>query len=238
MPQTNASALYMSSPINALLEGLFEAPTSMAELKQHGNFGIGTFNDLDGELILIDGQIFRLAVDGAAHAVTDEVLTPFACACQFAPLSSENIAEPLLYKELETLYEQVLISPNAPHALRLDGYFKSVRTRSVPRTANYTPLADATDKQQLREFNDIHGTLVGFYCPPFIPSVNVPGFHFHFITDDRSAGGHLLHCDLQSGELSVQFFRRIDLALPITQDYLTADFQRDAQSDLEKAEKE
>ena len=123
------------------------------------------------------------------------------------------------------------------YAIRIDGEFSHVRTRSVHRTNNYTPLVEATASQVISEFDDVAGTLLGFYTPDFIPSVNVPGYHFHFITADRTRGGHLLECDLTKGSMAMQFYTRMDLNLPMTLDYLSADFNRDAAEDLEKAER-
>lgn len=227
----------MPSPINAVLEGLYEANTTMAELKTHGNFGIGTFNDLDGELVLLDGIIYQLDINGNAQSIDDNEKTPFAAVCHFEPISTETVEAPLDYKHFQTFLDKCLPSRNMMYAIRVDGRFSRVRTRSVPRTENYTPLVKATAAQKESIFSNIDGTLVGFFTPAFIPSVNVPGFHFHFMTLDRSRGGHLLECDLISGTISVQFYTRLDLNLPITLDYLSADFNRNAAEDLEKAER-
>ena len=227
----------MSCPINAILEGFYEANTTMADLKAKGNFGIGTFNDLDGELVLLDDVVYQLDVDGNAHPVADDQKTPFACSCAFEPISEENFTHGYPHEAFNTFLLSLLPSPNMLYAIRVDGLFKYVRTRSVPRTQNYTPLVDATAVQVESSFEDIEGTLVGFYTPGFIPSVNVPGFHFHFLTNDKSRGGHLLECHPLKGKIGVQFHTRLDLNLPITLDYLSADFQRHAEKDLEQAER-
>lgn len=49
--------LYQVSTINALLEGIYDGDTSYGELKQHGDFGIGTFSGLDGGMIELDGTV-------------------------------------------------------------------------------------------------------------------------------------------------------------------------------------
>jgi acetolactate decarboxylase len=231
-----STSLYMTSPINAIIEGLYEAKTTMAQLKQRGDFGIGTFNDLDGELVLIDGIVYRLDIDGKAHPVEDSVCTPFASICRFSRHTEEPI-EAMDYAGFNRLLQQSMPSQNMFFALRVDASFDYVRTRSVPRTENYTPLVEAVSKQKEREFHDLGGSLVGFFSPSFIPSVNVPGLHFHFISDDRSCGGHLLECRIRQGRLLMQYFYEVTLGLPATIDYLVADFTRDSASDLEKAER-
>ena len=230
------SSLHMTSPINALIEGLYEARTTLAELKQKGDFGIGTFNDLDGELVLLDGTVYRLDLDGHSHPVPDDTRTPFATACFFQKHAEETLG-PVDYAGFNRLLDDNMPSPNMFYALRVEADFTYLRTRSVPRTENYTPLVQAVGKQKEREFHHQRGTLVGFYSPPFLPSVSVPGLHFHFLSQDRSCGGHLLECRLRGGRLLVQYFYELTLTLPATLDYLSTDFTRDSARDLRQAER-
>ncbi len=231
------SMLYMSSPINALLEGFYRDDVTVATLREKGDFGIGTFNQLDGEMIALDGRFFQLDLDGNARPVGDDLKTPFSTVCRFQPTLTEEIAAPLTWEAFGAQLKNALPSDNMFTALHLQGRFRSVVTRSVPRTENYRPLSEATDHQKLRTFADVEGHLVGFYTPGFVPSINVPGFHFHFIDEDFSAGGHLLKCEPAHLAIRLQVFFSMELTLPKTLDYLTASFARDAKKDLEKAEK-
>lgn len=232
------ASLYMSSPINALLEGFYSDEITIASLKEKGDFGIGTFNQLDGELIALDGAFYQLDLNGDAHPVRDDLKTPFATVCRFAPMFTESFPRPLSSEAFTRQLETMLPSENMFYALRMEGTFDEVKTRSVPRTENYRPLSEATDHQRVRTFNDVTGTLVGFYTPSFMPSVNVPGYHFHFIDQARSAGGHVLRVAPRTLMVHLQLFFSMELSLPKTLDYLTAEFARDARSDLDKAEKE
>lgn len=231
-----SNAIYMSSPINALIEGLYEARTTIADLKQRGDFGIGTFNDLDGELVMIDGIVYQQTSDGRCQVIPDDVCTPFAAVCFFHQHTEDTIG-PVDYAEFNQVLAANRPSPNMFYALRIDGEFEFVRTRAVPKTENYTPLVEAVSRQQEHRFTAIRGSLIGFYTPPFMPSVNVPGLHFHFISDDRTSGGHLLECALRKGCVAMQFFYEMTLSLPKTLDYLSVDFTRDSAHDLERAEK-
>jgi acetolactate decarboxylase len=142
------------------------------------------------------------------------------------------------YNGFSRFLDACLPSPNMLYAIRVDAHFDLIRTRSVPRTQNYTPLVEAAAHQEESELRDVEGTLVGFYTPGFVPSVNVPGYHFHLLTTDRAHGGHLLSCAPTRGTLAIQFYTRLSLDLPMTLDYLGADFERDAKEDLETAERE
>jgi acetolactate decarboxylase len=230
-------SIYISAPVNALVEGLYQEDTCIADVKARGDFGIGTFNDLDGEMVLIDGEVYQLKADGTVAKVGDDVKTPFACVCFFKPDADEELHQPQTYEELNRVLEQCIPSKNMLYACRIEGRFKSVRTRSVPRQENYRPLVEVTRQQVESVQQDLDGTLIGFYCPPFISSVNVPGWHFHFISEDRRSGGHLLECELDHGRIELQHHSLMQLGLPVTLDYLTADFNRDTAKDLDEAER-
>lgn len=232
-----SSMLYISSPINALLEGFYRNDITFDMLKEKGDFGIGTFNNLDGEMVALNGSFFQLDLDGNAHPVDGRMKTPFAVMCQFQPMLTEEIAAPLSCAAFVQRLTHILPSDNMFYAIHMVGLFRSVDTRSVPRTDNYRPLAEATHDQKIRHFKNIEGHLVGFYTPSFIPSVNVPGYHFHFIDKSLSAGGHLLRCEPNRLDIQLQIFFSMELTLPKTLDYLTASFERNVREDLEKAER-
>ncbi len=59
------SVLYQTSLMSALLSGVYEGSTTIADLLKHGDFGLGTFNELDGELIAFSSQVYQLRADGA-----------------------------------------------------------------------------------------------------------------------------------------------------------------------------
>jgi acetolactate decarboxylase len=229
--------IYLCAPVNALVEGIYEENVSFAEVRQHGDFGLGTFNDLDGEMIMLDGNIYQIKSDGTVGVVGDETLTPFACVTFYNPLSCEDFEQEMGYGAfLETIH-RLLPSPNLFYAIRVDGIFSHVKTRSVPKQENYRPLVEVARNQPTFEFHDIPGTLAGFFTPSFMASLSVPGLHLHFLSSDLNHGGHLLECHLRKGRIGVQFIQRLELALPMTIDYLTWDFTRNIEQDLDKAEK-
>jgi hypothetical protein len=149
--------LYVSAPVNALVEGLYRQDTTIADILARGDFGLGTFNDLDGEMVVIDSVVYQLRSDGNAYAVPDETRTPFACVTFFRPYSEEDIDQPLDYPGLLALFDRLLPSKNMLYALRLDGLFDYVRTRSVPRQDAYRPLVEVAREQPEFEFEHYRG---------------------------------------------------------------------------------
>jgi len=229
-------SIYLCAPVNALVEGIYEEKIPFSEIKKHGDFGLGTFDKLDGEMVMLDGEIFQITADGRAARVDDSALTPFACVTFYDPLSHDESDREMTYDAFLAWLESLLPSPNIFFAIRIEGHFSHVRVRSVPKQESYRPLVEITAEQPVFDFHDIEGTLAGFFTPSFMSSIHVPGLHLHFLSADRKRGGHLLACRPRTIRAGVQFISRLELALPMSFDYLTLDFDRDTEADLKKAE--
>ncbi len=235
--EDKGNAVYLSAPINALVEGLYVENTTIAQVKQHGDFGLGTFNYLDGEMFLLDGKVYQIRSDGNVYDVGDDEKSPFACVTFFSPDTFDDVDGSSGAPDLSSLLENLIPSKNMLYAIRIDGVFTHVRCRAVPRSENYRPLVEATRDQPVFEFHDVRGCLAGFYTPAFMESLNAPGFHLHFLAEDRRHGGHLMACTLGEARIGIQHVPRLEVGLPVTLDYLTVDLTRDTGKDLEKAEK-
>ncbi len=232
------NTIYLCAPVNALCEGIFEQNVPLAELKQHGDFGLGTFNDLDGEMVLLDGTVYQITADGQVAIIEDEqTLTPFACVTCYRPISHDELVEELSYDTFLDWLVRLLPSPNLFYALRIEGEFAAIKARSVPKQENYRTLVEVAQKQTLFQYENVSGTLVGFFTPTFMASLSVPGLHLHFLSADHRSGGHLLECRPRKVRVGVQFISRLELALPLSLDYLTWDFRRDTRQDLHQAER-
>ena len=236
-PAEKEGTLYISTPVNALVEGLYEERVTFADIKKHGDFGIGTFDRLDGEMVMIDGVVYQFTFDGRMSVIPDDTLTPFACVTFYRPLSHDRIDAEMGYQDFLHLLNRLMPSPNLFYALRVDGLFAHVRTRSVSKQENYRPLVEVAKDQVVFDFHNLEGTLAGFFTPSFMSSINVPGFHLHFLSADFKRGGHLLECRPVSGRIGIQFLYSLNVSLPASLDYLTLSFERDTGEDLDKAEK-
>jgi acetolactate decarboxylase len=229
--------VFISAPLAALVEGIYRADTSIGLIREKGNLGIGTFNDLDGEMVLLDGKVYCLRPQGDAEVIPDDVKTPFALATYFEGDTEEFFAEPVAESAFEHAILDLIPSPNLMYAIRVDGHFDYVRARSVPKQSNYLPLAEIAKLQTVFEYRDVAGTIVGFYTPTFLSGVHLPGLHLHFITADRNKGGHLLAAAPNGVTVGIQHAPSIELGLPMTLDFLTMERTRDMQADLNKVER-
>jgi acetolactate decarboxylase len=231
------SAIYLCAPVNALVEGIFEENIHLAEVLKHGDFGLGTFDDLDGEMLILDGHCYQIRADGRVIEVGKEVLTPFASVTFYTPGSHYEINEETQYKEFLKWLNRLLPSPNLFYAIRIEGEFVHIKARSVPKQANYHPLSDIAHEQVVFDFDNIRGTLAGFFTPDFMSSLSVPGLHLHFLSEDLQHGGHVFECVPRKVRAGIQLIHKLELSLPMTQDYMRLDFHRDIKQDLDKVEK-
>jgi acetolactate decarboxylase len=214
------NAVYLSAPVDALMKGCYKENTTIEELKKHGNFGLGTFNDLDGEMMMLDGTVYQLKEDGFAHRVSDMAETPFACVTFFSPTTVEEIDRELDYVGFKNLLDRLMPSENVFSAVRIEGDFSTIRVWSVPKQEGYRPISEV--KPTVFEYENVRGTLAGFFTPRFVKSLLNPGYHLHFLTEDRLHGGHLDQCRLKRSSIGIQIIPRLELNLPITIEYLTA----------------
>jgi acetolactate decarboxylase len=230
--------VFQNSTVNALLEGVYDGSMTYGELRRHGDFGLGTFNALDGEMIAVDGGFYQVKADGVAYPVADGQRTPFATVLFFRPTLTRPLGGPLDYGHLQALVDGLMEGPNLFYAVRVDGHFATVTTRSVPRQERpYPPLAEVAKTQPVFHLEEVSGTLAGFRFPDFARGLNVPGFHLHFLTADRKAGGHVLDLVLTRGELAVDTSARFHLELPTDSTFLHADLGHDRGDALDRAER-
>lgn len=235
--QVDHRTLFQISTTGALVEGLYKGEVTIGLLKQYGDFGLGTFNDLDGEMVVLDGKFYQVHSDGLATEVTDDVRSPFAVVTHFTP---EKTIELEGCSDLATMLSQIdqlRSSDNIFFAIRIDGSFDYVRTRAVAKQEEGSRLLDAAATQPEFEFHSVVGTLVGFWTPEYVKTINVPGYHLHFLTADKKAGGHLLECAAKRVQVQMQHEGDFRMSLPETPEFLQADFSRDTSIELLQAEK-
>jgi len=204
-----------TSTITALLDGSYDGEVTIGELLEAGDLGLGTLDALDGELVILDGEAWQCAADGTVNRVGAEVTTPFAVVTRFSADETLEAPGPVPHKALLALLEEHAPPTTGCDAIRIEGRFSRVHARSVPRQEPpYPPLSEVAERQVEWTFEDVEGTVVGFRFPRSAAGVEVPGHHLHFLAADRSCGGHVLECDLESGNIQVEEVDGLRLELP------------------------
>lgn len=235
--ETSLHTVFQVSTSGALVAGVSEREVSVATLLDHGDFGLGTFTGLDGEMILLDGNAYHADVNGDVTRVAPDAGTPFAIVTRFNPEQATTLGPVRGFAELETACDPLRNSSNIFYALRLDGRFARVKARSIGPQAPGTRLAEAAKAQHEFIFETIDGTLVGIWSPEFSGPFSVAGYHFHFISDDKKHGGHVLDIEADGLKLQVEPLSNFHLALPETEAYLKATISGNTAAELATAER-
>lgn len=229
-------SMFQVSTSGALIEGLYQGAMTVGDLRRHGDTGLGTFEELDGEMILVDGHCYQARGDRSVIEVPDDTLTPFATVVAFSPDETVSLRGIASFDDLTSRLDGLRSSDNDFFAWRITGNFDELRMRAACRHASGTPLAEAVADQAVFEFYDTPATIVGFWSPSFSQAIAIPGYHLHAISDDRTRAGHVF--DLRAGEVVTQVHRVSDLhvALPETEAFLQADLAS-AHADMDAIER-
>jgi len=204
-------SLFQISTLNELLLGEYEGKASFREVMRHGDFGLGTFAALDGEMVAVDGEFYQVRDDGIATLVSKDQQTPFSVVTFFTADDAFYITDKIsctnLYERLQNRFE----SHQSPYAIKISGYFETLTTRSVPAQEQpYPPLAEALQQQLEFNLKKVDATLAGFWLPIELADINVAGFHFHAITD-LLTGGHVLDCVAHGVEVEIDAINQLQI---------------------------
>lgn len=224
MTPVHRHSLFQTSLMAALLDGIYEDDMTVDELLAHGDFGIGTFNALDGEMVVVDGVAYRLRGDGTASISPGDAATPYAVVTDFVPTVSRALPSGATRAEASEAIDAIAGSANYMYALRITGRFRRVTARTVTRQERpYRPMTEATDDDAVREFDDVEGTIVAFRTPLYEQGIGVPGCHAHFIDAARTRGGHVLDFTLEEGTVELCLCTDLHLRLPLTTEFREAE---------------
>ncbi len=218
------------APFIYILSGNYDGSATVAKFKAAGDLGIGTFDGLDGEAVMLDGIVYQVKGDGSVLLPDDLTRMPFGACTLFDDDRRHTIQNIDSYQSFGGALEGAFECPHIFYAIKAEGAFRKIIVRSCDRqTKPYVPPSDATKLQQECTYNGIKGTLVGVWAPHFMPSaVGVPGFHLHFISSDRSKGGHVLDFVADSLDTRIDPTQRvtIDFSAPADVLLMSSDIDR------------
>lgn len=229
--------LFSVSTSAALVEGLYQGALRISHLLEHGDFEIGTFINLDGEMVVLEGTVYQIAAGSPVRIVPPDTLIPYAVVTRFREEVSNKETKFGSFNEVTALCDAMRVSENLFYAFRIDGHFDKVSARVMRPVGHGTGLANAAQGQEELAFEDVTGTILGLWTSGYASSLSVPGYHFHFISDDRSRGGHILDCAARSVSIRACSIADFHVALPETVEFLRADLRRNPNGDFETAER-
>ena len=224
------------STSTALVEGVYQGCVNIADIKKYGNFGLGTFDCLDGEGIMFEGEVWQAKEDGSVNKVPDHFLAPFWVMTNFEPKFRQLVAKVSSWEDLSKQIDAYRKSENIFFAIHLSGIFRSIDYRVACKTEAGTDLVTATKNQAMFHVEHCEGDLIGFWSPYYAKTLNIPGYHLHFLSKDKKHAGHVLDLAAENVQLEIGEQNYLKVALPESTAFLQADLSADPAEALAQAE--
>ena len=236
--------MFQVSTLQALALGYFESVISVGELLQHGDTGLGTFKNVDGEMVVLDGKCYRADHTGHIVPASDDMGVPFAAVSdigggyEYDIGQTDNIEK---LKELLTVKIEEDFGLNSMHIVRIDGDFERIDARSESafynRYVGHTELKEALSKTQKDfHFENVSGSMVCVYFPDYMDGINAAGWHLHFASSDRKLGGHVFGLKMTSGKATIRKISNIEMSLPTSAAFDTYALKSASQNDIKEVE--
>ena len=237
-PAKGNNLLMQVSTIDALLSGLYNGEVHVSQLLGSADFGIGTFDSLNGEMIVLKGRCYQVTSDGKVTVANETIKTPFAAVTRFKADTTFDIPGMITLAELQKKIDSTIVSVNYFYALHVRAHIVSAKARSVPaQKPPYRPLTEIVKTQPTFAFGKSNVDLVGYRCPPYVKGLNVPGYHLHILSDDRKSGGHLLELTADSCVVEIDKIDKFEMMLPHDSGFAARDFSVNKDDALNKVER-
>lgn len=215
----------------AFVNKVFDGKLTVKELKQQGDIALGSYSQLDGELIMLDGIPYNAKEDGSVVIAQNPEKIVYANATFFDTDKSFEIQDGVDYDQLREKINAQLPSKNMFYAFKIHGEFKYMKLGGLHKQSK--PYKNGLDvlipNRPIFERENVKGTMVGFFCPEFIGNINVAAYHLHFISDDRKFGGHVLKFDSRDLKVDIDEISEYNFVLPDTKDYRQVGFEKEFQ---------
>lgn len=228
--------LYQVSTSAALVQGVYQGCVTVGKIKEHGDFGLGTYDALDGEGLMLDGHVYQALGDGSVIEPADSATAPFWVSAEFEADRNAVIDSVSNWEELCAQIDLLRRSENLFTAIRIDGIFDEIHYRVACKSAPGTDLVTATSHQAEFTLKNVQGTLLGFWSPTYARTFNIPGYHLHLLSGDHQHGGHVLGIQAKNLKMQVMDADNLIMALPESPEFLKADLSGDPALALSKAE--
>lgn len=233
--------LYQVNLLQSLMQGNYDGTATIEDLKDNGDIGIGTFDSINGEMIVLDGTVYQALHDGSVATPSDDTGIPYATVSYFESDISSDFSDVADMNDLSDRITQIINKEgkNLFYLIKITGNFKTMYVRSeLKQDKPYKPLAEALKTAQ-REFyyENIPGTIVGLYCPSYMDTLNSVGFHFHFISDDRTKGGHIFKLSADNLKVELDKTSKLKIEFSDTNDFQKLNLSKNMSADINAVEK-
>ena len=236
----NDDSMYQVSLLHAFMHGEYDGVVKVGDLKKHGDIGLGTFEGVNGEMIVLDGVVYQAAADGSINVMKDDEKIPFATVTKFdedgniTNITASNFDD--LTGQLNKTIEEY--GTNNMYVIKIKGDFSNITVRSVEKQEK--PYKEFTDvaavDQKVFNHTDQTGTLVAVYFPEYMNELNMHGWHLHFLSDDKTKGGHVLGFNGLKGSAQIDEIHEFNMILPTDDTFKTMNFTEDMSNKISSVE--
>ena len=236
----NGDVIYQVALLQSLAQGYYDGIVTVEELKKHGDTGIGTFEGVNGEMIVLDGTVYQAIADGSIVVPADEETIPFSNVTFFDVDETLQLTDIRDMEELQETMNSVVgdCGENFFYMVKIEGTFDYIKVRSEYKQEKpYLPLDEALALDQTEfDYEDIRGTMVGLYCPDYMGDLNSVGWHFHFINEDRTRGGHVLQVSVKEAEAAFDLSDGFEMTLSSDSLFQSMELAKDMDEAIHRAE--
>jgi acetolactate decarboxylase len=225
--QTAGKSLYISGTYGSLSRGVYDGDVTIADLTRQGDFALGNFNAIDGEMVAVDGKYYRIGPGGLLNSVDDNMRMPNTTATFFKADKVITIDKPMSYQELQQYINGHLPTQNIFYAIKLNGKFESIKARTLTKMNQpypSTPYSTITQNEPTFNFDNVDVVMAMTIGPTQMKELVYPGYHAHFISSDGKSGGHVIDGRISKGLAEVEFLPEFTVILPQNSKYYQADF--------------
>jgi len=230
------------STITHLVAGDYYGSLTVEELLSYGDFGLGTFDGVNGEMIVVDGVCYQALGDGSVVTADSTETVPFATVCRFEEdftVDLDNIGS--MEALASALTQAVEVNgANSVYFAKIQGTFPMMHVRSETKQQEpYVALDQALAVSQKEyTYTETTGTLVCLYFPEYMSQLNSAGWHFHYISDDRSQGGHVLDLSFDYAVAQINECSNFSMIFPDTESFQDIDYNAVGQENIDAAERQ
>lgn len=233
-------SMYQVSLMQAFMHGEYNGVITVGDLKSHGDTGLGTFEGVNGEMIILDGVVYQAAADGSINVMEDNETIPFATITNFdEDAKIDNIAG----KDFDDLTGKLdkeisKYGTNNMYVIKLKGDFSNITVRSIEKQEK--PYKEFTDvaavDQKVFNHTGQTGTIVAVYFPEYMNELNMHGWHLHFLSDDKTKGGHVLNFTDFKGSGQVDEIHEFNMIIPSDDTFAKMNFTEDMTNKISSVE--
>lgn len=233
-------SIHQVSTLQAFMHGEYDGIITVGDLKHNGDTGLGTFEGANGEMIVLGGVVYQAKADGSIQEMPNNEKVPFAVVTNFDEDVSVNDISAKNFSDLTSQLDKEIdkLGKNNIYVLKIKGDFSNITVRSVEKQEKpYTEFTEvAKTDQKVFNYTNQSGTIVAVYFPKYMDSLNMYGLHLHFLSDDKTKGGHVLELNMTKANVGIDIISEFNMLLSTKDSFTKMDLSENMSSKISSVE--